>query len=108
MATTGRALGGSQTHGRDMATVDPAGLAIDAVTNPMGGAVNALRALSPKWLASKTAKEMAPTLATQGAPNIRELLRRWQTQPQDLLGAMASRRLPAAAGILGQNLMDRE
>jgi hypothetical protein len=106
MATTGRALGGSQTHGREMATVDPASLAIDAMVNPGGAVVNAARAASPKYLASQTARQMAPTLTTQGAGNIQRLMQQWQTQPQDLLGAMMSRRVPVAAGLLGQDFLE--
>jgi hypothetical protein len=104
MATTGRALGGSQTHGREMATVDPAGLAIDAMVNPGSALVNAARSVSPKYLASRTAREMAPTLTTQGAGNIQRLMQQWQREPQDLLGAMMSRRVPVAAGLLGSEM----
>jgi hypothetical protein len=104
MAVTGRALGGSQTHGREMATVDPASLAIDVALNPAGGILNAIRGVSPRYLASRTAEEMAPALSTQGVPNIQRLLQQMQTQPQDLLGAMAARRIPIAGGLLGQEM----
>jgi hypothetical protein len=87
-----------------MATVDPASLAIDVALNPAGGILNAIRGVSPRFLASRTAEEMAPALSTQGVPNIQRLLQQMQTQPQDLLGAMAARRVPIAGGLLGQEM----
>lgn len=105
MSKTGEALAGSQTHRRGAATADPAAIAVDAATQgPVGAAVGAGRSMLPKWLAGATAREMGPTLATQGTPNITELMRRMQRSPQDLLGEIAARRAPIAAGLFGEEM----
>jgi hypothetical protein len=107
MARTGRALAGSQTHRRDAALVDPAGLAIDAATGGfMGSLSGALRSLSPKMLASRTAREMAPALATQGTPAIQRLMQQWQTRPPQLINRWAAQGAPAAGGLLGEDMMN--
>jgi hypothetical protein len=107
MARTGRTLAGSQTHRRGAAMVDPAGLALDAaVGGPMGAMSAMMRSMSPKWLAARTAREMAPTLATQGSSAIERLMQQWQTRPPELINRWAAQAAPAAGGLFGQEVIE--
>lgn len=91
-------LGGSQTARRQMAqAVDPAAIATEAAVSPSAAAFVAARNVLPKYLSSRTAREMGPTLTTQGSTAIEDLLRKWNVPPS-LVPYWAGRMAPAAAG----------
>jgi hypothetical protein len=98
---------GSQTARRTIAqAADPAGIAATAATGHPGEAVtSAIRSQFPKVIASKTGRELAPLLMTQGSPAIEQLLKTWGMRPA-LMPGWASKMAPVGAGVGAANLFD--